>query len=156
MLHGEISGLYKGPFTSNDCDANAMMLWYRSKIKYMCLILYCYIQHLRVWVRLQHRWGITLWAIQEQRRCDSGVAVAVAVCRWTLKCYLHMLLQMVLTRTTSSTTATHVTGFRTPSLHPTSILLTISLRRHTATAALAIVIHTASCEARIIELVLVI
>ena len=57
----------------------ATSLPYRSEIKCMCLILYCYIQHL--WLR--HRWGIALWAIQERRRCDSGVAVAV--CKWALR-----------------------------------------------------------------------
>ena len=42
----------KGPFTSSDCDAAAMTLRYCSEIKCMCLILYCYIQHLRLRLRL--------------------------------------------------------------------------------------------------------
>ena len=67
----------KGPFTSSDCDASAMTLRYRSEIKRMCSILYCYIQ--RLWLR--HRWGITLWAIQERCCCNSGVAVTVCTSR---------------------------------------------------------------------------
>ena len=61
-----------------------MTLQYRSKVKYMCSILYCYIHHLRLRLWLWHCCGIALWAIQERRRCDSGVAVAVAVCKWAL------------------------------------------------------------------------
>ena len=60
----------------------AMSLRYRSEIKCMCSILYCYIKCLRL--RMRHHWGITLWAIEERCHCDSGVAVAVAVCKWAL------------------------------------------------------------------------
>ena len=63
--------------------AIAKPLRYRSQIKCMCLILYCYIQRLRLRLWLRHRWQITLWAIQERCRCDSGVAIAV--CKWALR-----------------------------------------------------------------------
>ena len=56
--------LKKGMISMERCvrarlhQAIAMPLRYRSEIKRVCSILYCYMQHWRL--RLQHHWGITL------------------------------------------------------------------------------------------------